>query len=613
VNSKGHTRREVLALLATAPAVGQETPPQAQAAALSIRALATLRKDHPRLLLTDDALERLRATIHDIPQAHRLYTDSGREAERLLTVPPLDGRSLGIRASTTPRHAIDRIYTLALLYRLDRKRTYLDRAVKELHAIAAFHDWNSTRFLDTAEITHAMAVGYDWLYEALSPDDRQLVRSAIFQKGLDPSIPIYEQQISWTISHNYWNPVCNGGLTLGALAVAEDDMQKCEAIVRFAVDSLPRALATYGTDGGWPEGESYWNYATRYVALMLGGLESAVGTDFGLGGSPSGTGNKHVERAGRFRVYTTGPTTRVFNFGDNAEDDGAAPVMFWLAKHFVQPPFAWLEARHIEKTGHFEPLDLVWYDRDQRPPTGPQWPLDAVFPSAGVASFRSSWEDPDALFLAVEAHDNKTPHAHLDLGSFIFEAGGVRWAIDLGPDDFGSATRLRNGFRSRTEAHNTLTIDGESQDPRAEGRMTRHESTPDLSWVQFDLAHAYPGKVKTLQRRIGLAQHQAVLIQDSMRAEQPVEAVWGMLTEADVSLAGQRAELHKDNWIVAAEILTPRHALFDVEAMRNQAPQVRKLIVRLGEKVTDLELNIVLTPYKQGQQKPKIGVKFPVT
>ena len=64
-----------------------------------------------------------------------------------------------------------------------------------------------------------------------------------------------------------------------------------------------------------------------------------------------------------------------------------------------------------------------------------------------------------------------------------------------------------------------------------------------------------------MQRRIGLAQRQAVLIQDSVRADQPVEAVWGMITDAEITLAGQRAELRKDNWIVAAEILTPRHAL----------------------------------------------------
>jgi hypothetical protein len=577
--------------------------------------LASLKKEHPRLLLSDEDLERLRGTIHDVAQAHRMYVELGREADHLLTQPPLEYRTLGPRASLTARHAYDRIYTLALLYRLDRKRSYLDRAAKELRAIAAFHDWNPTRFLDTAEITHAMAIGYDWLYGALSPDDRQMVRDAIFEKGLDPAIPIYERQINWTTNHFYWNPVCNGGITLGALAVAEDDMQKCEAIVRFAVDSLPRATASYGPDGGWPEGETYWNYVTRYMALMLGGLESALGTDFGLAG-------KRLERTGRFRTYTTGPSTRVFNFDDVAEDDGSVPQMFWIARRTGQPAFAWLEARHIDKTGRTEPLDLVWYDRDQRIPSGPGWPLAAIFPALGAATFRSSWEDPDALFLATAARDNKAPHAHLDLGSFIFEAGGVRWAIELGPDDYGSGSLSGRPhfsyYRTRTESHNTVTIDGENQDPRADAKIMRHEFTPDLSWIQFDLTHAYPGKVKMMQRRIGLAQRKGVLIQDSVHADQPVEAVWGMITDAEISLSGQRAELRKDNWVLAAEIISPRHALFDVESTRSQPPQnpntgTRKLIARLGEKITNLELNIVLTPYRVGQPKPTISVKFPIT
>jgi hypothetical protein len=614
VNSRGPTRRSILALLTAGPAIAQTTAaPQSETPTLAIHALGGLKPEHPRILLNDDDLERLRATIHDVPQAHRLYVEFGREADRLATQLPIDYRSLGARTTYTARLACNRIYTLALMYRLDRKRAHLDRAAKELRTIAAFHDWNPTRFLDTAELTHAMAIGYDWLFGALSPDDRQMVRDAIFQKGLDPSIPIYERQMSWTTSHLYWNPVCNGGMTIGALAVAEDDMQKCEAIVRFAVDSLPRALSSYGTDGAWPEGESYWNYATRYVALMLGSLDSAVGTDFGL------SANKRLERTGRYRVYTTGPTTRVFDLGDVSEDDGSVPEMFWLARKVAQPAFAWQEARHIEKSGHSDPLDLVWYDRDQRIPSGPTWPLYAIFPALGVATFRSDWEDPDALFLATGARDNKGPRAHLDLGSFILEAGGVRWALDLGPDDYAAANRPHFiNYRTRTEAHNTLTLDGENQDAHAEARITRHEFTPDLAWVQFDLAHAYPGKVKMMQRRIGMAQRQAVLIQDSLRADQPVEAVWGMITDADVTLSGQRAELRKDNWILAAEIITPRHALFDIESTRTLPPQTpntgtRKLIARLGEKVTDLELNIVLTPYRSGQQKPKIAVKFPVT
>ena len=615
MKQEGPTRRSLLALLAAAPAVAQ-TVSQAETPQLPIRALATLSKEHPRILLNDSDLERLRATIREHPLAHRLYAELAKEADRLVNAPVVEFRPAAPRSSNAGRHVVERVYTLALIYRLDRKRQHLDRIAKELRAIAAYRDWNPTRFLDTAEFTHAMAIGYDWLFGALSPDDRQLVRDAIFTKGLDPAIPIYERQLNWVTNHFYWNPVCNGGLTLGALAVAEDDMQKCEAIVRFAVDSLPNALSTYGADGGWPEGEWYWNYATRYIAIMLGALQTAVGHDYGLGG------NKHLERTGRFRVYTTGPTGSVFNYGDASEDDGDAPEMFWLARRTSQPVFTWQQTRHLERTGRGDPLDLVWFNAEQKPPAGPSWPLDAVFPALGAATFRGNWEDPDASFLAAVARDNKAPHAHLDLGSFIFEAGGVRWAIDLGPDEYsngaGSARPHWNYYRASTESHNTVTIDNENQDVRGEARITRHEFTPDLAWVQFDLTRAYPGKVKMLQRRIGLAQRQAALIQDSLRADQPVDAVWGMVTDAEITLSNQHAELRKDNWVLAAEIITPRHALFDIESTHVAPPQnpnngTRKLIVRLAEKVTDLELNVLLTPYKAGQPKPKIAVKFPVT
>jgi hypothetical protein len=37
----------------------------------------------------------------------------------------------------------------------------------------------------------------------------------------------------------------------------------------------------------------------------------------------------------------------------------------------------------------------------------------------------------------------------------------------------------------------------------------------------------------------------------------------------------------------------------------------QKLIVRLGDKVTELDLNILLTPYRDGQPKPKITTQFP--
>ncbi len=254
--------------------------------------------------------------------------------------------------------------------------------------------------------------------------------------------------------------------------------------------------------------------------------------------------------------------------------------------------------------------------RSQPPP----WPPDAIFRGVDLACFRSAWDDPNALFLAVKGGDNKAAHAHLDLGSFVFDAGGVRWAADLGTDDYdlpGYFTRQRwTYYRTRTEAHNTLLIDDQNQDTRAEARITRQEFAPDLSWVQIDLSRANGSRVKQWLRRFGMAQRQAVLIEDSVRTDQPVEVIWGMMTDADITVSGQTALLRKNGWNLAAEIRTPRHAVFDKAPVPSSTPQAanpnfHKLIVRLGDKATEVDINIILTPYRDGQPKPKITVQFP--
>jgi hypothetical protein len=295
--------------------------------------------------------------------------------------------------------------------------------------------------------------------------------------------------------------------------------------------------------------------------------------------------------------------------------------MFWLAKRFSTPQYSWSEQKALERSNHPDAFDLVWFDRDARSPSQPPaWPLDAIFRGVDVVCFRSSWDDPNAIYLAAKGGDNKDAHTHFDLGTFVLDAGGIRWAADLGPDDYDLPGYFGNKrasyYRVRTEAHNTLLIDDQNQDPRAEARITRSEFSPDLSWVQIDLSRANGNKVKQWTRRIGIAQRQAVLIGDSLHSDQPVEIIWGMMTDAEISVSGQTAMLRKNGWNLAAEIRTPRHAVFDIAPLRSAPPQAQnpgfhKLIVRLGDKSTELDLNIVLTPYKDGQAKPKIATQFP--
>lgn len=388
--------------------------------------LHQLRPAHPRLILLDADFDRIRLLARENTLAKRIYSDLERECDRLLSIPPVEYKLAGPRLQTQTRRAIDRITSLALMYRLSGRDPWLRRAMLELNAAAAFKDWNPGRLIDTAEMTYAFAIGYDWLYNALTTEERGTIRDAIVTKALNQVLPVYQRPGAWSHDRPHWNLVCNASFGIGALAVAEDVPDKSGPVLRGVLESAPHGMQTFGPEGSWPESTANAEYAMRYACLLCAALDTSLGSDSGLSTS------KGFDRTGRYRVYTTGPASRTIAA---PEDPITTPELFWLSKRFASPTLAWVEQKAAERSSHADTLELAWFERDAKAPVPPAWPLDAVFHSAQVACFRSSWDDPNAVFLFVKGGDNKGIRGHLDLGNFVLDAGGVRWAIDPDPGD----------------------------------------------------------------------------------------------------------------------------------------------------------------------------------
>jgi hypothetical protein len=263
----------------------------------------------------------------------------------------------------------------------------------------------------------------------------------------------------------------------------------------------------------------------------------------------------------------------------------------------------------------------VWFRPETKTPLEEKWPLDAHFQGVDVAFLRSSWDAPDAIFVGVKGGDNKANHSQLDLGTFVLDSGGTRWAVDLGPDDYNLPEyfgKLRwTYYRMRTESHNTVLIDGENQDTGARAPITEHTFRPGLAVVRIDLSGAYPAKLKQWERTVALAERRQVIIQDRIQAKQPIDVLWGMVTDAEVTLAGRKAELRKAGQAVAAEILSPATARFETVPTTPPPPQnqnegTRKLVVRLPGKVDNVDVIVSLTPCRAGESKPAGTVKLPL-
>lgn len=571
-----------------------------------------VRKEHPRLLVTKVDFERLRRVVNTNPQVQKFYQRLKSQAERICQEPPSRYEIPdGLRLLATSRRVLQRVYTLALLYRLDGDKRYLERAWLELETAANFPDWNPRHFLDTAEMAHAFAIGYDWLYSEWSDDQRRILRDAMVQKAILPALKIYRERGWWSQARHNWNQVCNGGIGMAALALLDEVPDLCGEILNHAIQSLQIPMREFAPDGAWGEGPGYWNYATSYNCVFLAALETAIGSDLGL------SQMQGFAETGLFPIYITGPTGRTFNFADGGDGTLRAPQMFWLARKFNRPVYAWYARTHASP----HPLDLIWFDERGGDPQAEGLPLDKYFRYVEVVTMRTAWNDRNAIFVGFKAGDNKFNHSHLDIGTFVLDALGHRWAVDLGADNYnlpGYFGRQRwTYYRLRAEGHNTIVINPSQepdQDPKAEAKIIRFVSQPDRAFAIADLTNAYAkhGAEKVMRGILLDRKGKQVIVQDEVSLKQAGEIWWFMHTPASVQVSadGKTAILQQGDAQLRAVLLSPEDARFTVMDARplptspnpkgqNPNKGIRKLAVNL-KGISSARLSIVLQPITEG-------------
>ena len=161
---------------------------------------ATLRPRHPRLLFTVEDQARIEELAKTDALLARLIEQNTVNAAAMLKTPSVRYEIPdGIRLLSQSRKCIERVVSMAMAHRLTGERRFVDGAVKEMLIASKFKDWNPSHFLDTAEMTTALAIGYDWLYDEMKPADRQTIREAIVRLGLTPGMKCYRNKGWWVV------------------------------------------------------------------------------------------------------------------------------------------------------------------------------------------------------------------------------------------------------------------------------------------------------------------------------------------------------------------------------------------------------------------------------
>ena len=333
-------------------------------------------------------------------------------------------------------------------------------------------------------------------------------KEAIIEKGLRTSL----KEGWWVSAENNWNQVCHGGLIVGALTILEDDPDLAAQIIERALKNLPKAMAEYAPDGAYPEGPGYWGYGTTYNVIMISALESVLGTDFGLSES------KGFMECSDYYLHATGPTGFFFNYSDCPARGGVSPAMYWFAAKRSKPSLLWREQKELQ--GFFSkthsakndsnstfPFLILWAgELDNIPmPKTTHWKGNGKTP---VVMHRSGWNNSEEIFVGMKAGSPGVNHGQMDIGCFVLDAHGVRWALDLGLQSYHSLeskgvdlwnmrqdSQRWDVFRLNNFSHNTLVVNGQKQRVAGFAPIVGFSDQAPMPHTIVDLGSVYEGQL----------------------------------------------------------------------------------------------------------------------
>ncbi len=514
---------------------------------------------HPRILMSGGEEIEIKEALSMDTLWTGLHRNFLKECNNLLNRPLLERKKVGMRLLATSREALRRILFLSYAYRITGDEIYFQRAEEELLTVCRFSDWNPSHFLDVAEMVLGVAIGFDWLYTKLSADSRRIISEAIMTKGL---LPAQDERYNWYLKANHnWNQVCNAGIAIAALAVYEQNPEMCRSLIRQAVESVKLPMAEYAPDGAYPEGYSYWRYGTTFNVLLLETLEKVGNWDLLPAWSSGFMNTPH------YYEQMVGPTGYSFNYADCGDEHGLAPVMFWFAKKTGDLSLLWTEKSFMQKekcSGYLAnrlfPLIFLWgrnIEIDKIvPPEKMMWIGGGITP---VALMRTSWTDKNALYVGIKGGTSSSNHSHMDAGSFVMDAMGIRWAMDLGKQDYESLESKKmqiwsndqhserwKVFRYNNYAHNTLTINNKLHDVKGYACWKSFIDSESLKSATIDLTTIFKDELLFCQREIAMVNGTYVVVRDSVKTDATKQALlrWTMLTRTQVR------EIQKDGFIL---------------------------------------------------------------
>lgn len=431
---------------------------------------------HPRVILTPDKVTKIKAECTSDDVQKMFYERLSGRAKQIVNNPPelvKHYASDGLRMLDHADKFESYMFILGLAYQLSAdndsyKTKFAEEAWRQIEAVASFSDWNPVHHLDTAVFSAGFAIAYDWMYDYWTPERREIMETAIYQNCFEIACDGYtnlSSDMDGVRYQNNHNAFCNGGIANAAIAFMDVYPEMASNLIADSVRCLEYLFPVLAPDGCSYEGPSYAKLTAEYIVRMFAALETGIGKLYAIDRS---AGLDEMAKSFLYLHSNANGNGGGFSFNDGGRYDFLTPSVMWMYSHYgiigyqesVKDYFYRLSPSPNENAAQF----LLFYNTAE--PTGDSdITLDKCYYNTGVATMRNTYED-DQVFVGIKAGDTVRDRSHLDQGSFVFDARGVRWAADIGKDNYGLKGYFdwRNGtkwkiFLQRAQSHNTLIID----------------------------------------------------------------------------------------------------------------------------------------------------------
>ncbi len=535
-------------------------------------------KEHPRVILTGEHLERVRRLAKgDLKSGvdSLIRLAKSHVGEVLVAEPPkpTSGPEM-VNVMRTTRGPMDVMETCALAYLLTgEKGLGLEAKRRILH----FFSWDpngSTGLWSYDEPAMWVMMrgtrAYDWTYDLFTPEERAKVEPVMKQRAEQFYIHLKKKRKFHTSPYESHAGRMPGFLGEAAISFAHEWPEAREWIEYATLLYYTSYPAWGGDDGGWQEGPGYWSAYMSFAMHYVIALKNATGVDL--------MNKPFFRNTPYYALYTATPYHEHRPYGDGANSSPSAlgSIVHAFSGALKDPYLKWYWQACGRDAGR-DLLTLVTADPSIEPRNPKELPSSRLFEAVGLSAFHTALGDKenDITFLFRSSPFGSVSHGHADQNAFVLEAFGEALAPVTGYYPWYGSPHHQNWTRD-TKAVNSILVDGEGQVKRkwsAQGEIAAFHSSEGYDYVEGEAAPAYGDRLERFRRHVVHARPGVFVIYDDLAARKPSTYQWLLHAFDKMEISGNRISLRRHKASMDAVVLLPKDAYLSQNDRYDPVPE----------------------------------------